>query len=130
MTIKEIEDRTGLPRANIRFYESQGLIAPSRGENGYRDYSQEDCQTLLKIKLLRKLDCSLEDIRSLQAGERSLDYLCVQRYYGPEAGPAGGQIRRAGAGQGPMPEAAGGPGGLVLHGPGPLSLLGPFHPSG
>ena len=30
----------------------------------------------------------------------------------------------------PMPEAAGGPGGLVLHGPGPLSLLGPFHPSG
>ena len=38
MTIKEIEDRTGLPRANIRFYESQGLIAPSRGENGYRDY--------------------------------------------------------------------------------------------
>ena len=79
MTIKEIEDRTGLPRANIRFYESQGLIAPSRGENGYRDYSQEDCQTLLKIKLLRKLDCSLEDIRSLQAGERSLDQLLEQR---------------------------------------------------
>lgn len=79
MTIKEIEDRTGLPRANIRFYESQGLIAPSRGENGYRDYSQEDCQTLLKIKLLRKLDCSLEDIRSLQAGEQSLDQLLEQR---------------------------------------------------
>ena len=69
MTIKEIEDRTGLPRANIRFYESQGLIAPSRGENGYRDYSQEDCQTLLKIKLLRKLDCSLEEAkrRALEA---------------------------------------------------------------
>ena len=113
MTIKEIEDRTGLPRANIRFYESQGLIAPSRGENGYRDYSQEDCQTLLKIKLLRKLDCSLEDIRSLQAGERSLDQLLEQRLAQLEGRYA-----------------AGGPGGLVLHGPGPLSLLGPFHPSG
>ena len=125
MTIKEIEDRTGLPRANIRFYESQGLIAPSRGENGYRDYSQEDCQTLLKIKLLRKLDCSLEDIRSPPSG-RTIPGSAP----GAEAGPAGGQIRRAGTGQGPGPEAAGGPGGLVLHGPGPLSLLGPFHPSG
>lgn len=79
MTIKEIETRTGLPRANIRFYESQGLIAPSRGENGYRDYSQEDCQTLGKIKLLRQLDCSLEDIRALQAGSLPLDQLLDQR---------------------------------------------------
>ena len=134
MTIKEIEDRTGLPRANIRFYESQGLIAPSRGENGYRDYSQEDCQTLLKIKLLRKLDVPLEEIRRMQLpgghpvppSGRTIPGSAP----GAEAGPAGGQIRRAGTGQGPVPEAAGGPGGLVLHGPGPLSLLGPFHPSG
>lgn len=125
MTIKEIEDRTGLPRANIRFYESQGLIAPSRGENGYRDYSQEDCQTLLKIKLLRKLDCSLEDIRSLQAGERSLDQLLEQRLAQLEGRYA--ELEQAKALCQKLP---GGPGGLVLHGPGPLSLLGPFHPSG
>ena len=51
MTIREIEARTGLPRANVRYYESEGLIRPTRGENGYRNYSEEDCQTLLKIKL-------------------------------------------------------------------------------
>ena len=67
MTIREIEARTGLPRANVRYYESEGLIRPTRGENGYRNYSEEDCQTLLKIKLLRQLDCSLEDIRALKA---------------------------------------------------------------
>lgn len=28
MTIREIEDATGLPRANVRYYESLGLIHP------------------------------------------------------------------------------------------------------
>ena len=38
MTIKEVEAHTGLARANIRYYESQGLISPVRRENGYREY--------------------------------------------------------------------------------------------
>ena len=66
MTIREIEDATGLPRANVRYYESLGLIHPARAANGYRDYRQEDLDTLLKIKLLRQLDCSLEDIQALE----------------------------------------------------------------
>ena len=73
MTIREIEDATGLARANVRYYESLGLIHPARAANGYRDYRQEDLDTLLKIKLLRQLDCSLEDIQALEKGTRSLD---------------------------------------------------------
>ena len=42
MTIKEAEIRTGLARANIRYYEEQGFFTPARGENGYRDYSEEN----------------------------------------------------------------------------------------
>ena len=42
MTIKEVESRTELVRANIRYYESQGLISPVRRENGYREYTQQD----------------------------------------------------------------------------------------
>ena len=53
MTIREIEALSGLPRANIRYYEAEGLITPRRAENGYRDYSQADADTLLRIKLLR-----------------------------------------------------------------------------
>ena len=48
MTIKEIEQATGLPRASVRFYESEGFISPTRGENGYRNYSQSDLDALLK----------------------------------------------------------------------------------
>lgn len=73
MTIKEIEQTTGLPRASVRFYESEGLISPTRGENGYRNYSQSDLDSLLKIKLLRRLDIPLEDIQALQKEQRSLD---------------------------------------------------------
>ncbi len=73
MTIKEAELHTGLTRANIRYYEDQGFFSPARGENGYRNYSDENVDTLLKIKLLRQLGFSLEEIHQLQQGEQSLE---------------------------------------------------------
>lgn len=73
MTIKEIEEITGMIRANIRYYEAEGLVVPERNkENGYRIYSREDAQTLLKIKLLRTLDVPLEEIKALQSGQAVL----------------------------------------------------------
>ena len=69
MNSKEIEERSGLMRSNIRFYEQEGLLQPQRLPNGYRDYSEEDLQQLLKIRLLRTVGLSLEEIRSVQAGE-------------------------------------------------------------
>ena len=73
MTIKELEQRTGMARANIRFYEGEGLLAPKRLENGYRDYSEEDARTLEKIKLLRQLQLDIDTIRRVQAGTLTLD---------------------------------------------------------
>ena len=67
MTIKELERQTGLPRTTIRFYEQEGLIAPERRENNYRDYSEEDAATLEKIKLLRKLSLEVGNISRLKA---------------------------------------------------------------
>ena len=72
MTIKEIEERSGLTRANIRFYEQQGLLRPERGENGYRNYSESDLETLRRIRLLRALGVGLEDIGALEVGETDL----------------------------------------------------------
>ena len=72
MNIKEIEQRSGLTRANIRYYEQEGLLAPARQENKYRDYSEEDLETLLRIALLRSLGFSLDEIRKLQSGEADL----------------------------------------------------------
>lgn len=79
MTIKEIEDSSGMSRANIRFYESEGLLSPERGANGYRNYSEHDLETLTRIKLLRTLHISLENIRALQTGTRALSDVLTQQ---------------------------------------------------
>ena len=73
MTIKELEERTGMPRANIRFYEDEGLLKPTRLPNGYRDYSEDDILTLEKIKLLRQLHLDINTIRLVQEGKLSLE---------------------------------------------------------
>lgn len=68
MRIMDLEKRTGLERATIRFYEREELIYPNRAENGYREYSEEDFDQLTKIKLLRQLGLSVETIKDLQQG--------------------------------------------------------------
>ena len=72
MTILQLENLTGLDRATIRYYEREGLVVPSRKENSYRDYSMEDANEILKIKLLRQLDVSIESIRKLQQGSTDI----------------------------------------------------------
>lgn len=72
MTIKELETRTGMERANIRFYEKEGLLSPRRQDNGYRDYSEEDADLLLRIKLLRSLHLPLDEIREAKEGKVTL----------------------------------------------------------
>lgn len=72
MTIKEIESLSCMTRANIRFYESEGLLSPVRMENGYRDYSEKDLAVLKKICLLRALGVSVEEIKNVQDGQKAL----------------------------------------------------------
>lgn len=72
MTIKEMEEICGMSRANIRFYEAEGLIRPRRRENGYREYAPEDARTLMKVKLLRRMDVPLEQVKAAALGERRL----------------------------------------------------------
>ena len=73
MTIKELMERSGISRANIRYYEEEGLLAPKRLPNGYRDYSEEDGRTLEKIKLLRQLHLDIDTIRLVQKGGLTLE---------------------------------------------------------
>lgn len=73
MTIKDVEERTGLARSNVRFYEKEKLINPSRNEsNGYRDYSEKDVEDIKKIAYLRTLGITIEDIRSVISKEATL----------------------------------------------------------
>lgn len=103
MTIKDMELQTGLARANIRYYEAEGLITPERAENGYRDYSQEDAETLLRVKLLRALGLTVGQIKAVVRGETELDAALSARIAAIQkektaldrAGEIAGQIRQA-----------------------------------
>lgn len=73
MRIKEVEEIVGITRKNIRFYEKEGLLTPSREqENSYRDYSDSDVERLKLIKLLRKLDMPISSISELLENRISL----------------------------------------------------------
>ena len=73
MKINEVEAAVGVTKKNIRFYEEEGLISPSREPgNGSRSYSQADVERLRRIKLLRKLDVPLAEIRQMLEGECTL----------------------------------------------------------
>ena len=73
MKINEVEAAVGVTQKNIRFYEEEGLITPGREPgNGYRSYSQTDVERLRRIKLLRKLDVPLAEIREMLEGQSTL----------------------------------------------------------
>lgn len=74
MTIKEVEKQVGITSANIRFYEKEGLLVPKRNEtNNYREYTLEDAEKLEKIKKLRMLGFSIENIKKILDGDMTLD---------------------------------------------------------
>ena len=73
MKINEVEAAVGVTKKNIRFYEEEGLISPRREPgNGYRSYSEADVERLRRIKLLRKLDVPLSEIRQMLERECTL----------------------------------------------------------
>ena len=49
MTIKQLEQELEIPRATIRFYEKEKLIAPKRSDNSYREYSEEDFENITRL---------------------------------------------------------------------------------
>lgn len=73
MKINEVEALAGITKKNIRFYEEQGLLQPKRNpDNGYRDYCDEDVQVLRRIRLLRKLDVPIDEIRLMLQGNHTV----------------------------------------------------------
>lgn len=80
MTIKDVENKVGITKANIRYYEKEGLITPGRNdENNYREYSQKDVEQLERIKVLRILGIPISDIREFGAGQTTLDNVMEHR---------------------------------------------------
>lgn len=69
MFMNEVCKTCSLTKKAVEYYMEQGLISPKVKENGYRDFSEEDVETLKKISVLRNLGLSVADIQSVLSGK-------------------------------------------------------------
>jgi len=65
MNIGQIAERSGLPAKTIRYYEEIGLVAPKRGDNGYRRFNNRDLHRLAFVARARSLGFGIDDCRAL-----------------------------------------------------------------
>jgi MerR family transcriptional regulator, copper efflux regulator len=66
LTISEVAKQAGIGLQTIRYYERQGLLAPSpRTEAGYRIFSSESVRRIRFIKRAQGLGFSLKEIKEL-----------------------------------------------------------------
>jgi DNA-binding transcriptional MerR regulator len=65
MRIRELSERTGASRRLLRYYEEQGLIAPDRQSNGYRDYDERLVDRVLQIRGLLESGLSTRMIEKI-----------------------------------------------------------------
>lgn len=81
MLRSEVQNKTGLTRKAIEYYEEKEIIDPVRLENGYRDYSEKDVEILEKVALFTKLGLNLKEIREIIFESGSLSSLLRNRQY-------------------------------------------------
>lgn len=74
MRIGELARRTGVSVRALRYYEEQGLLHPSRGNNGYRSYAEADIGRVAHIQLFYSAGlCSgkIEELLPCTSGDSS-----------------------------------------------------------
>lgn len=65
MLIGELARRTGVGVHTLRYYESQGLLRPERGSNGYRVFSADAVGTVAQVRALLQAGLSTREIAYL-----------------------------------------------------------------
>ena len=70
MQIAELEQRTGVNRHTLRYYEKAGLLQEvERRGNNYRDYPEKAVERVAMVRQLKALGFSLREIRSADGGK-------------------------------------------------------------
>lgn len=65
MNISQAAQKSGLSAKTLRYYESIDLVQPGRADNGYRDYSVKQVETLCFIRRARATGFSINEVRDL-----------------------------------------------------------------
>ncbi len=67
LPIGTVINLTTLTARQIRYYEEQGLVKPSRNAGNHRMYSLNDVDSLIRVMNDRKAGMSLADIKRVRA---------------------------------------------------------------
>lgn len=67
MKISELSNQTGVSTRSIRYYEKKRLIQPSRKENGYRVYEEQDIERVKAIQLFLDIGLKTDEIQPVIA---------------------------------------------------------------
>ena len=79
MRIAELEQRTGVSRHTLRYYEKEGLLLEvGRRGNNYREDSEKAVQRVGMVRQLKALGFSLKEIREVLDALRSDSIDCDQ----------------------------------------------------
>jgi DNA-binding transcriptional MerR regulator len=63
-TIKEVENKYGLPASTLRFYEKEGILPKiRRTDGGRRQYSEEELDWLQLVIALKDTGMSMDEIK-------------------------------------------------------------------
>lgn len=53
MLLNEIVNEVGMTKRAVKYYEEKGLLSVDKDNNGYRNYTAQDVETLKKISVYR-----------------------------------------------------------------------------
>ena len=71
VSIGKLACKFNLSRSTLLYYDSIGVLSPSKRNNtNYRVYSEEDCQRLEQIAIYRKAGLSLQKIKAILGGAK------------------------------------------------------------
>jgi DNA-binding transcriptional MerR regulator len=65
MNIGELSARSGVSARSLRYYEQQGLVAPERARNGYREYAESDVTVVQTIRAMYEIGFSREAVSAV-----------------------------------------------------------------
>lgn len=65
MRVSDIAKRLGVSGDTVRYYARIGLVSPSKGVNGYKDFSEKDYRKLRFAIRAKSLGFTLADIKAL-----------------------------------------------------------------
>src|SRR5438477_11239348 len=67
LSIGEVAERTGVSVSALRFYESEGMVTPSRSAGGQRRFPRDALRRIAVIRVAQRVGLTLDEIRAALA---------------------------------------------------------------